>query len=132
MKNAAQTVLPFPCASSYGRRRALRKSLLRALRVSESPVLVNLSNCRTLNHEDIGLLLDCVGLAAGRNTPVVLVAGSGVIRVLLEVIRVSSLVQVFNSIEEALGAQTARENSLENVGPPNFSHLERANEGVRE
>jgi hypothetical protein len=128
---SAGTVLRFPGASSSASRRALRRSLSSALRVYESPIMIDLSDCRTLNHEDIVLLLECVGQAAGRDTKLVFVAGSGVIRVLLEVIRVSLLVPVFSSIEEALGAQAASENGVENVWPPNFNHLECANEGAR-
>jgi anti-anti-sigma regulatory factor len=96
------TILPFPCASSLTGRRALRKDLLIALRVSGSPVIVDFSDCRTLNSDDIDLLLECVAQAAGRETKVLFVAGSRVNRVLLEVTRISSLVPVFNSVEEAL------------------------------
>ena len=96
------TVLPFPCASGYADRRTLRRDLLSALRVSGSPVIVNFSDCGTLNHEDIDLLLECVGQAAGRDTKVLFVAGSRANRVLLEVTRISSLVPVFESVKEAL------------------------------
>lgn len=96
------TILPFPGASSSARRRALRKVLLSALRVSGSPVIVDLSGCRTLNHQDIDLLLECVAQVAGRDTQVRFVVGSPVNRVLLEVTRIGSLVPVFNSVKEAL------------------------------
>jgi hypothetical protein len=99
---AAWTILPFPCTSSSAGRRGLRKDLLSALRASGSPVIVDLSGCRTLNHEDIDLLLECVAQVAGRDTQVLFVAGSRVNRVLLEVTRISSLVPVFNSVKEAL------------------------------
>ncbi|MGD0569206.1 MAG: hypothetical protein ABSA78_12435 [Candidatus Sulfotelmatobacter sp.] len=96
------TILPFPCASSLTDRRTLRKDLLIALRSSGSPVIVDFSDCRTLNSEDIDLLLECVAQAAGRAAKVLFVAGSRVNRVLLEVTRISSLVPIFNSVEEAL------------------------------
>ncbi len=99
---ALDVIVPFPCASSSAGRRALRKDLLNALRVSGSPVIVDLSGFSTLNHEDIDLLLDCVAQVVGRDTQVLFVAGSRVNRVLLEVTRISSLVPVFNSVEEAL------------------------------
>jgi hypothetical protein len=96
------TILPFPCVSNAANRRTLRKDLLSALRVSRSPVIVDLSGCRTLNHEDIDLLLECVAQVSGRDTQVLFVAGSRVNRVLLEVTRISSLVPVFDSVKEAL------------------------------
>ncbi len=98
----AATILPFPCVTSVGARGALRRDLLGALCVSGSPVILDLSGCRTLNHEDIDLLLECAAQVAGRDTQVLFVAGSRVNRVLLEVTRISSLVPVFNSVEEAL------------------------------
>jgi hypothetical protein len=114
VKTVAWTVLPFPCGSSSAGRRALRKELLKALRVSGSPVIVDFSGCRTLNHEDIDLLLECVAEVAGRDTQVLFVAGSRVNRVLLEVTRISSLVPVFNSVKEALAyPQIAAENDAE-------------------
>jgi anti-anti-sigma regulatory factor len=97
-----RTILSVPCASSSAVRRALRKDLLNALRVSESPVILDLTGRRTLDHDDIDLLLECVAQAAGRDTQLFLVAGSHVIRVLLAITRISSLVPVFNSLEEAL------------------------------
>lgn len=72
---------------------------------------MELPACRSLNHEDIDLLLDCVAQVAGRDTQVLFVAGSLANRVLLEVTRISSLVPVFNSAEEALAyPQMAAEN----------------------
>ena len=65
-------------------------------------MIVDFSGCRPLNHEDIDLLLECVAQVAGRDTQVLFVAGSRANRVLLEVTRISSLVPVFNSVEEAL------------------------------
>lgn len=100
MKTKAWTILPFPCAISAGRR-ALRKNLLRALRVSESRVIVDFSGCHGLNHEDIDLLLECVAQVAGRDVEVLFAAGSRANRVLLEVTRISSLVPVFDSVQEA-------------------------------
>lgn len=107
MKTEAGTILPFPCESTSASRRALRKGFLAALRVSGRPIIVDLSACSALNHDDIDLLLDCVAHVAGRDTQMLLVAGSRANRVLLEVIRISTIVPVFNSIEEAL----ARTNS---------------------
>ena len=114
MKTRAGTVLPFPCASSSLGRRALRKELLSTVRASGSPVIVDFSNCQSLNHEDIDLLLECVAQVVGRDMQVLLVAGSRVNRVLLEVTRISSLVPVFDSLEEALAhPQVAAENDAE-------------------
>jgi hypothetical protein len=95
------TVLPFPGASGSTRHPGGRKSLLRDLRVSGSPVVVDLSGCPTLNHEDVELLLECMAHVAGRDTQVLFVAGSPTNRVLLEVTRIAALVPVFNSVEEA-------------------------------
>lgn len=101
--NAGRSVLPFPCAPTSAGRRALRKDLLSALRVfSGSPVVVDLSGCPTLNHEDIDLLLECIAQVAGRDTQLLVVAGTRGNRVLLEVTRISSLAPVFNSVKEAL------------------------------
>jgi len=102
MTAVARTILPFPCASSSGRRRTLRKELLVALRASASPVIVNVSDGCSLNQEDIDLLLDCVAQAAGRDTQVLFVAGSLANRVLLEITRIASVAPVFNSLSEAL------------------------------
>jgi hypothetical protein len=65
-------------------------------------VVVDFSGCPALTGEDIDLLLECLAQVAGRDTQVVFVAGSSANRVLLEVTRVSSLVPVFKTIEEAL------------------------------
>jgi hypothetical protein len=99
---AAWSILPFPSASSSACRRAQRKDLLNALRVSESPVILDFSECRSLSFEDIDLLLECLAQVAGRDKQMVFVAGSSATRVLLEVTRISSLAPVFNSIEEVL------------------------------
>jgi hypothetical protein len=114
MNGAAWSVLPFPSASSSAIRRAQRKDLLNALRVCESPVLLDFSGCRSLSFEDIDLLLECMAQVAGRDTQVVFVAGSSATRVLLEVTRISSLAPVFNSIEEVLAhPQMAAERDFE-------------------
>ena len=80
----------------------MRRALLQALRGPEQPVIVDLSGCHTLGHEDIHLLLDCVSQAVGRDTRLLLVAGSREMQVLLDVIRISSLVPVIKSLKEAL------------------------------
>ncbi len=103
MKNVAWTVVPFPHASSSVSRRALRKNFLSSVRGSGSSVIVDFSGCDSLNHEDIDLLLESLGQVAGRDMQVLLAAGSGVNRVLLEVTRIASLVPVFDSVEEAIG-----------------------------
>jgi anti-anti-sigma regulatory factor len=102
VKNVIQTVLPFPCASGASGRRDLQKRLSQALRVSEFPVVIDLSECRTLDHQDVDTLLNCVAQGVGCDTQVFFVAGSPTIRVLLEVTRIASLVPVFDSMEEAL------------------------------
>jgi len=110
----AWRILPFPSASSSASRRAQRKDLLNALRVSESPVILDFSECRSLSFEDIDLLLECLAQVAGRDTQLVFVAGSSATRVLLEVTRISSLAPVFNSIEEAIAPpQVAAERDAE-------------------
>jgi len=110
----AWRILPFPSASSSASRRAQRKDLLNALRVSESPVILDFSECRSLSFEDIDLLLECLAQVAGRDTQLVFVAGSSATRVLLEVTRISSLAPVFNSIEEVLAhPQVAAERDSE-------------------
>ncbi len=117
MKTRAGNVLPFPCASSSLGRRALRKELLSALRASGSPVIVDFSNCQSLNHEDIDLLLECVAQVVGRDMEVFFVAGSRVNRVLLEVTRISSLVPVFDSLKEALAYPTTAAEEDKNANP---------------
>jgi hypothetical protein len=119
--NSERTILPFPCAPTMAGRRALRKDLLGALRVSGSPVIVDLSACPTLNHGDIDLLLESIALVAGRDTQILIVAGSRGNRVLLEVTRIASLVPIFNSVKEALAyPKNASENDA--------SEHERANQ----
>jgi hypothetical protein len=102
MSTAERTVLPFPCVSSFAGRRTLRKALINVMRLSEAPVIVDLSGCSTLNQEDIDLLLDCLALRAGRDTQLLFVATSPVIQTLLDVTRISSLVPVLDSLEAAL------------------------------
>ena len=116
MNTGHQSVLSFPCGSGVTGRREFQKYLLKALRVSESPVIVDLSDCRTLDHQDIDSLLECVAQAAGRDTPLIFVAGSGSVRVLLEVTRLASLVPVFDSMEEALAyPHTELQNSIQDI-----------------
>ncbi len=107
MMPAGPSILAFPCASTSGCRRGLRKKLLSTLQISRSPVIVDLSGCSTLTQEDIDLLLECVAQVAGRDTEVLFVAGVRANRVLLEVTRISSLVPVLSSVEEALAHQQA-------------------------
>ena len=102
VNSGAQFVLTFPSGAGTAGRREFQKCLLQALLVSELPVIVDLSDCRTLDQQDIDSMLRCVAQAAGRDTPLIFVAGSGPIRVLLEVTRIASVVPVFDSMEEAL------------------------------
>jgi STAS domain-containing protein len=102
------TILTFPRATNSAGRRALRKRLRNALRTSELPIIVDFSGSQTLDHEDIDLLLDCVSQVAGRDTQLWLSAGSRAIEVLLDVIRISRLVPVFSSVDEALGFMSRR------------------------
>jgi hypothetical protein len=102
MKIDAANILPFSCASTSTGRRARRKELLRTLRASRSSSIIDLSGCPTLNHEDVGLLLECAAQVAGRDTQLLFVAGSVSNRVLFEVTRISSLAPIFNSLQEAL------------------------------
>jgi hypothetical protein len=102
MNDHPRTVLMFPSGSNAMSRRALLKGLLKALRSSESPIILDLEQCHTLDREDVDLLLDCVDQSVGHDTQLVFVAVSAGIRALLDVIRVSALVPVLSSMEEAL------------------------------
>jgi hypothetical protein len=116
VKTNGTIILSFSCTSSSARRRILRNDLLSALRLSGSPVILDLSGCHTLNHQDIDLLLECVAQVAGRDTEVRFVAGSRENRVLLEVTRISSLVPVFSSLQEALACpQIAAKHDAESL-----------------
>jgi hypothetical protein len=130
--SSSPTILAFPGASkSTGR--ALRKDFLRALRASGSPVIVDFTGCGPLNQEDIDLLLECMAEVTGRDTQVLLAAGSRVNRVLLEVTRIASLVPVFSSVEDALNhrpnaypkttAAGAAEDAHENQSQKNLESL---------
>ncbi len=112
-ETVGSVIVPFPYASNSAGRRALRKELLKALRVSGAPVIVDLSGSSTLNHEDIDLLLECTAQVVARDTQVRLVADSRVNRMLLEVTRISSLVPIFNSVEEALANPSIAAESYE-------------------
>jgi anti-anti-sigma regulatory factor len=101
MKDVAWTVVHFPSDLGLVGRRALRKDLLSALRVSGSSVIVDLSGRQTLDHDDIDLLLECVEQVAGRDAKLIVIAGSRVLRALLEVSRISSVVPICDSAEEA-------------------------------
>jgi anti-anti-sigma regulatory factor len=96
------TVLVFPRSTNSTSRRAMRKELFGALRTSEEPVIVDLSGCQTLEHQDVNLLLDCVSQTVGRDAHLFLIAGSPGVRLLLDVIRISSIVPVFKTLPEAL------------------------------
>jgi len=126
MNAAGATVLQFPCAGSVIHRRALLKGLRRALRISESPVIVDLSRCRTLGHPDIELLIDCLAQSAGCDTQVLFVARSRAVQVLLEMIRISSLASVFPSIDEALGHCASATKSSRHVWAIQSQHRGRA------
>lgn len=102
LKHITQIVLAFPCAAGVTGRRDLQKQLVRALRTSELPVVIDLSECRTLDHQDIDTLLDCIEQGAGRDIPLFFAATSPAVRLLLEVTRIASLVRVFETLEEAL------------------------------
>ena len=104
--SATPAILSFP-AVGLRSRRALQRNLLNALRTSESPVILDFTGHHTLDHEDIDLILECIAEATGRDTPLELVAGSRAVRIVLDVIRVSSLVQVFDSLEEATAVPEA-------------------------
>jgi hypothetical protein len=124
VNGAVPAVLRFPSGENTASRGALRKALLGNLRISGSPVIVDLSGCRTLTHEDVDLLLECMAGVAGRDTLLLFVAGSRANRVLLEVTRISSLVPVFNSMEEAL--------AYPEVAPANDAgnHVKSQSEGI--
>jgi hypothetical protein len=131
--NGAWRILPFPSASNSASRRAQRKDLLNALRISESPAILDFSECRSLSFEDIDLLLECVAQVAGRDTQVVFVAGSSATRVLLEVTRISSLAPVFNSIEEVLAPRrTAAEHDSEDRAKDRTEDRTEDHQGVRQ
>lgn len=117
------TVLVFPGSMSSASRRVLRKEVLYALRTSEGPVVMDLSGCRTLDHDDINFLLECVSQAIGRDTQLLFTVGSRTIHVLLEVTRISSLVPVFKSLEEAIEF-TSQYKTASRVGPaPQLNQL---------
>ena len=120
---SGSTILLFPQSRSSARRRLLRKELLRTLRASEGPVIVDLSGSRTLDHEDISLLLDCVSLVVGRDTQLLLIAGSTDIQVLLDVIRVSSLVPVFKTLTEALESKPQYRPASQICGAHDFNSV---------
>jgi hypothetical protein len=101
MKVVAWKVLNFPADLGSEGRRALRKELLSALRVSGCAVIVDLSTRQSLDHHDIDLLLECAACVAGRDAKLIFVAGSPTIRALLEVSRIASVVPVCDSIKEA-------------------------------
>ena len=101
MKNVTWTVVHFPSDLRFNARRTLRKDLLTALRVSGAAVIVDLASRQSLDHDDIGLLLECVAHVAGRDAKLVIVAGSRVLRALLDVSRISSVVPICGSAEEA-------------------------------
>ena len=116
MTSADRVILSFPCpcAPNSSASRMLRRQVRSALRASELPIIIDLSHCSTLNREDVDLLLDCVAQGAGRDTQILLVAASNATQVLLEVTRISSLIPIFNSVEEALAyTKTVAPNRVE-------------------
>lgn len=124
VKNNTATILAFPCVSTSTTRRALRNDFVEALRSCESPVVIDFSGCNSLNHDDIELLLECSGRVAGRDRDLRLAAGSRVIQVLLEVTRISLVVPVFNSVEEALAIVQIPRKSFEDGRPSQGTGVE--------
>ncbi len=133
MSAEVRSVFQFPCAASATTRRTLRKDLDAALRIADGPVIVDLSECDTLDGADIDLLLHCLAQTAGCDTELVLVARPHGIRVLLDVVRISSLVSVFSSVEKALGYSPLRNSRSESVWPNQCRQHRRAemNRSVR-
>lgn len=123
MKAIEWNILPFPCDSNIVSRRALRKNLMSALRPSGAAVIVDFTECRSLNHDDIDLLLECMAKVAGRDTRMVFVAGSPENRVIFEMTRIASLVPVFNSIPEALIDPKIAGGNGNPLGPTNRSPI---------
>lgn len=102
--NDGRSIVAFAQQSSFGGRRKLRQQLLHALRASESSVILDLTEQRTLDAQDIETLLDCVAQAAGQDTPLFLAAGSHAVRVILEVTQIASVVPVFDSLQDAISS----------------------------
>lgn len=100
MKSVNWSVLTFPSTAGSGRG-SRNKEFCSAVSLAGPAVIVDLAGCRSLSHQDIELLLQCLEQAAERNTQVRLVAASDVVRVLLEVMRIASVVPVFATVEEA-------------------------------
>lgn len=104
----APTIVAFPAAPRFGRRSSLRKQLLGALRASGCcPVILDMTECRTLDGQDVEMLIDCVAQSAGQDTPLFLAAGSPAMRVILDVTQISAVVPVFDSLQEALSVPPA-------------------------
>jgi hypothetical protein len=102
VKTGEPIIVPFPCSSKTLSQGAQRNAFNRAVRFSSSPVIVDLSECKTLNHDDIGLLLECLAQFAARDTNVLLAVSAPANQVVLEVTRISSLVPVFDSVAQAI------------------------------
>ncbi len=118
MKTIDWNIVPFPCASGPVSRRILRKDLRNAVRASGGSVIVDFSQCRSLHHEDIDLLLECMAMVAGRDTKMVVVAGSRENRVIFDMPRSASLGPVFNSVEEARADPKAASGNGHETGQP--------------
>lgn len=106
----ARTIVAFSSESRFGRRSSLRKQLMEALRASECPVILDMTECGALDGQDIETLIACVAQAAGQDTPLLLAAGSPAIRVILDVTQIASVVPVFDSVQEALSVPPAGSN----------------------
>lgn len=107
VNNARTLLITFGRQSNFNGRLKLRKLLLQALRASDSPVILDLTEQRTLDAQDIETLLDCVAQAAGQDTPLFLAAGSHAVRVILEVTQIASVVPVFDSVQDAINSASA-------------------------
>lgn len=108
-----QTIVTFSGTLRFGRRSGLRKQLMEALRSSECPVILDMTECRTLDGQDVEMLIDCVAQSAGQDTPLLLAAGSPAIRIILDVTQISAVVPVFDSLQEALSVPPANSNIYE-------------------
>ncbi|PYX37595.1 MAG: hypothetical protein DMG81_13775 [Acidobacteria bacterium] len=107
MSKGPTVVRDFPRSHGLASRKSFLTEIQRLTRESYRPqIVVDLSKSRNLSPEAIDLLLDCVEHVERADGRVIVAAGSPETAVILELTRVTSVVDMFSSVSEAIGGET--------------------------
>jgi len=107
MSKGPTVVKQFPRSHGLASRKSFLTEIQKLTRESYRPrVVMDLSKSRNLNPEAIDLLLDCVECVERADGRVIVAAGSRETAIILELTRLTSVVDMFSSVSEATGGET--------------------------